>query len=146
MHSKLIRHGIPGAPIIESKWVYSIQAKSNESVDGYKAHLITQGFNQEYGIDYEETFEPVVKMATVRTLLAVATISQLASLANGCQKCPFFFNGDYIHCSQKLQEPKMHSYMVTCKRQFICGHLMDMCQPNDVCHLCRLRKLLYGLK
>lgn len=93
MHSKLIKHGIAGAPIIESKWVYSIEAKSYESVDGYKAHLITLGCNQEYGIDYEGTFEPVVKMAVVRTLPVVATIHSWPPWQMDAKNA-FFFNGD----------------------------------------------------
>lgn len=55
-----------------SKFVFSIKLRSDGSIDRYKAHLIVLGNYQEYGLDYDETFAPVAKMTTVRTILAIA--------------------------------------------------------------------------
>lgn len=60
---------------IGCKWAYSIKLKSDGSLDRYKARLVALGNKQEYGIYYDETFAPVAKMTTVRTILAI-TASQ----------------------------------------------------------------------
>ena len=53
-------------------WVYKIKRKSDRSNDRYKAQLVAKGFKQRYGIDYEDTFSPVVKAATIRLVLSLA--------------------------------------------------------------------------
>jgi hypothetical protein len=62
----------PHVKPISSKWVYTVKLKSDGSLDRYKARLVALGNKQEYGLNYEETFAPVAKMTTVRTILAIA--------------------------------------------------------------------------
>ena len=66
----------PGKFVVGSKWIYKIKIRSDGSIEHYKAYLVTKGFKQEYGIDYEETFTPVAHISSVCALLAVAAASK----------------------------------------------------------------------
>lgn len=62
----------PGAPIIGCKWIFKIKRNSDGSVSRYKAKLVAQGFQQTEGVDYSETFSPVIKQPTVRVVFSLA--------------------------------------------------------------------------
>jgi hypothetical protein len=62
----------PGTNVIEYKWVHKVKRKADGSIDWYKARLVAKGFKQRYEIDYEDTFSPVVKAATIRLVLSLA--------------------------------------------------------------------------
>jgi hypothetical protein len=93
--------------------------------DRYKAHWVLRGFTQRPGVDYDETFSPVVKPATVHTVLATAVshnwLIQQLDVKNA------FLHGTLtktVYCCQPTD-------------------FTDPAHPDLVCHL---RKSLYGLK
>ena len=108
------------------KWVFRYKYVSDSEKPKYKARLVAKGFKQEYGVDYDEIFSPVVKMTTLRLLLGVVATEDL-----------------------ELEQMDV-------KTTFLHGDLEEdiyMSQPagftatGEDSHLvCRLKKSLYGLK
>jgi hypothetical protein len=58
--------------VVRYKWVFNVKQTSKGKVEMYKIRLVAKGYNQIYAIDYDETFAPVAKMGTVRTLISYA--------------------------------------------------------------------------
>ncbi|GJT61385.1 ribonuclease H-like domain-containing protein [Tanacetum coccineum] len=61
-----------GRKFIGSKWVFKIKYKSGGEIERYKARLVAKSYNQGKGIDFDETFSPVVKIVPVRCLINLA--------------------------------------------------------------------------
>jgi hypothetical protein len=62
----------PGANVVTDKWIFKHKLKADGSLDHYKARWVLRSFTQRLGVDYDETFSPVVKSATVWTVLTLA--------------------------------------------------------------------------
>jgi hypothetical protein len=58
--------------LVPGKWVYRHKLRPDGSLERYKAHWVLRGFTQRPGIDFDETFSPVVKPATIRIVLSLA--------------------------------------------------------------------------
>jgi Reverse transcriptase (RNA-dependent DNA polymerase) len=72
------RHKPPkGRKVVGSKWVFRIKRGPDGAIQKYKARVVAQGFTQVENIDYDETFAPVAKFASLRTILAIAAKEDL---------------------------------------------------------------------
>ena len=61
-----------GCNVVTDKWIWTHKHRADGTLERYKARWVLQGFTQRPGVDYDETFSPVVKPATVRTVLLLA--------------------------------------------------------------------------
>ena len=61
----------PGANIVTGKWLFKHKYHADGSLARHKARWVVRGFSQQHGVDYDETFSPVVKPATIRTVLSI---------------------------------------------------------------------------
>lgn len=111
--------------IVGSKWVYRIKRKADGSVDRYKARLVAKGFHQQEGVDFWETYSPVIKPITIRTVLPIAVSSGWAIKQVDVSNA--FLHG-FLNETVYMSQPA----------GFVYPQL-----PNAVC---LLKKALYGLK
>ncbi|MEO5660525.1 MAG: reverse transcriptase domain-containing protein, partial [Polaromonas sp.] len=67
----------PGRQAIDSMWLYDYKYDANGNIVRYKARLVAKGYSQLEGIDYHETFAPVMKYKSLRIILALVVIMDL---------------------------------------------------------------------
>ena len=62
-----------GNSVVTSKWIYKIK-HATDGIEKYKAIFVACGFSQKEGIDYEETFAPIARYTSIRSVLALAAV------------------------------------------------------------------------
>lgn len=106
---------LAGKQAIGCKWVYKLKYLVDGTLEKYKSRLAAKGYNQVEGIYYSETFSPIAKISTIRTLLAFTTSQNLFLHQLDINNA--FLHGDleeevYVNPSKGLELP--HPDMV-CK-------------------------------
>jgi hypothetical protein len=61
-----------GTSLLKSMYIHKLKTKSDGTVDKYKARLVVKGYSQQYGVNYTDSFAPVAKFTTLRTILSLA--------------------------------------------------------------------------
>ncbi|GJS42961.1 retrovirus-related pol polyprotein from transposon TNT 1-94 [Tanacetum coccineum] len=111
--------------VIGTKWVFRNKLDENGIVSRNKARLVAQGYNQQEGIDYDETYAPVARLLSIRILLAIACANDFKLYQMDVKSD--FLNGliyEEVYIAQPLG-------------------FIDFEKPN---YVYKLKKALYGLK
>ncbi|GJV98077.1 putative RNA-directed DNA polymerase [Tanacetum coccineum] len=111
--------------VVDGKWVYRLKRDKNGAITRYKARFVAKGFRQQPGIDFHETFSPVVKSTTIRAVLSLAVTNDWPLRQLDIQNA--FLHGNLKEQVYMKQPPGF----------------IDPQRPN---HVCLLHKSLYGLK
>lgn len=112
-----------GKKAVKCKWVFAIKKDQNGKPIKYKARLVAKGYSQTQGIDYQETFAPVVRYTSIRFLLALAAHRNLE--ITQMDAVTAFLNGK-LNEEIYMEQPK---------------HFDDQTK-----RYCKLIKSIYGLK
>ncbi|XP_071675719.1 uncharacterized protein [Lolium perenne] len=115
----------PGVNVVGSKWIFKTKHRPDGTIDKHKARLVARGFTQQQGIDYGDTFSPVVKPATVRLVLSLAVSRGWALRQIDVSNA--FLHG-FLNEDVYMQQPPGFE---------------DARFPS---HVCKLQRSIYGLK
>jgi hypothetical protein len=114
----------PHSNVVTGKWIFKHKFNADGSLEQYKARWVLRGFTQRPGIDFSETFSPVVKPATVRTVLSLA-------LSRGWPMHQLDVNKAFLHGTSET---------------VICAQPTGFEDSTHPDYVCRLNRSLYGLK
>jgi len=111
--------------IVGCRWIYKIKRKADGAIEHYKARLVAKGFHQREGVDFSETFSPVIKHATIRLVISIAVTYKWPIKQLDVQNA--FLHSD-LHENVFMLQPQ--------------GYVHPQ-YPN---YVCKLHKSLYGLR
>jgi len=111
--------------VIGCRWIFKIKRKADSSIERYKARLVAKGYHQQLGVDFHETYSPVVKHATIWLVLSIAVCNNWTVRQLDVQNA--FLHGNLTELVYMDQPPGFK-------------------HPQFPDHLCKLKRSLYGLK
>jgi len=111
--------------LVGCKWVFRVKRKPNGITEHHKTRLVAKGFHQQRGIDYTNTFSPVVKPTTIRVVLSLA-------VSRGWSLHQLGVNNAFLYDILK------EDVYTTQPPRFI-----DLSRSS---HVCKLNKAIYSLK
>lgn len=120
-----LSHLLANRTAIKSRWIFKVKPPTTNSAARYKARLVAKGFSQRPGIDFDETFSPVVKYNTLSTILSFVAAHDL-DMSKLDIKTAFL----YGELDEEIYFQQPEGYVVEGKEDLVC----------------RLNKCLYGLK
>jgi len=115
-----------GRPVIGSKWVFKTKKKVDGTIDRYKARFVAKGYSQIHGLDYDETFSPVISFPSLRLILALAL--KYGLILEHMDVATAYLNGE-VDSELYVEQPTGISTEFPPER-----------------YVCLLKKGLYGLK
>jgi hypothetical protein len=109
--------------LVRCRWVYRTKSTVDGQISRYKARLVSKGFQQVHGIDYDETFAPVVNMDSIWLALSIV-------VPKGWEVHKMYVKNSFLHddLSEEISMEKPQVFM------------------QDSYLVCRMKKSLYGLK
>jgi hypothetical protein len=114
-----------GKSIVTSKWIYKINHAVDVSIEKYKVRFVARGFSQVEGVDYDETFSPVSFYTSICSIIALD--SSMGWKLHHTNVKTTFLNVE-IEEQVYIEQPE--------------GFIIH----NEISHVCKLTKSLYGLK
>jgi len=114
-----------GRKPVGCKWVFKVKSKPDGNVERFKACLVAKGFSQQPGTDFNETFASVVRLNSLRSLLAYAVNKKL--IIHQMDVNTAFLNG---HLQEDIYMEQPPGYVIEGKEDLVCY----------------LQRSLYGLK
>ena len=111
--------------VVGSRWIYKIKYVADGSIEKYKARFVAKGYTEKKGIDYEETFAPVARYTSIRSVISLA--AQMGWEIHQMDVETTFLSS-VIEEEVYIEQPE--SFETREKRT----------------HVCSLKKSLYGLK
>lgn len=115
----------PGRKAVDCKWVFKTKLDQHGQPARYKTRLVARGFTQQEGVDYSETFAPVAKFQTLRTLLALAAHADLE-----------------LH-QLDVKTAFLHGLL---EEDIYMNQPPGFAEPGSKGKVCKLLKTIYGLK